>query len=252
MVRLGAQVVKNVTGYNLTRLLVGSRGTLGLISTVSLRLFPRPPASATLTIACGERERAFAILDDLAARRLQPVSAEYCEGVEGPLGSGPTLYIGAEGRSATVARHLAELRALAADRGAQTTLELEATAEQELWQRVTAIASGPLPVATLRLQLVALPAELQTALAHAATAATAHGLNLTLSAHALSGVAYLSVHGPTTELIPFQRTLEQHWPHVELRAGPGLRTEHPLWEQGTAPELTRALKETIDPCRAFV
>ena len=252
MVRLGAQVVKNVTGYNLTRLLVGSRGTLGVIGTVSLRLFPRPPASATLAIACGERERAFAILDDLAACRLQPVSVEYCEGVEGLLGTGPTLFIGAEGRPATVARHMAELRTLAAHHAALATLTLEAAAEQELWQRVTAIASGELPVATLRIQLVALPVDLQTVLAHAATAATTHGLKLALSARALTGVAYLWVHGPTAELVPFQRTLEQRWPHIELLGGPGLRSERPLWEQGSAPELNRALKETIDPCRAFV
>jgi hypothetical protein len=147
---------------------------------------------------------------------------------------------------------MAELRTLAAHHAALATLTLEAAAEQELWQRVTAIASGELPVATLRIQLVALPVDLQTVLAHAATAATTHGLKLALSARALTGVAYLWVHGPTAELVPFQRTLEQRWPHIELLGGPGLRSERPLWEQGSAPELNRALKETIDPCRAFV
>lgn len=78
--RLGAQVVKNVTGYDLVKLFVGSRGTLGVIATVSLRVFPRPPASATCLITTPNRTAALALLDALAASRLQPTAAELLEG----------------------------------------------------------------------------------------------------------------------------------------------------------------------------
>jgi glycolate oxidase FAD binding subunit len=44
----GGQVMKNVAGYDVSRLLAGSLGTLGLILEVSLKVLPRPPAEMTL------------------------------------------------------------------------------------------------------------------------------------------------------------------------------------------------------------
>lgn len=46
----GGQVMKNVAGYDVSRLVAGSLGTLGLIAEVSLKLAPRPPAERTLRL----------------------------------------------------------------------------------------------------------------------------------------------------------------------------------------------------------
>ena len=43
--------MKNVVGYDLTQLLVGSEGTLAIITEIILRLVPKPPARATLRAA---------------------------------------------------------------------------------------------------------------------------------------------------------------------------------------------------------
>ncbi len=48
VVRTGGRTVKNVAGYELTRLFVGSEGTLGIITEATLRLRPRPPPATTL------------------------------------------------------------------------------------------------------------------------------------------------------------------------------------------------------------
>jgi len=59
MVTGGARVVKNVTGYDLPRLMVGSFGSLGIITSVCLKLWPIPEASAT--VSTNDPERALAI-----------------------------------------------------------------------------------------------------------------------------------------------------------------------------------------------
>ncbi|MCY1032283.1 FAD-binding protein [Corallococcus sp. BB11-1] len=51
VVRTGGRTVKNVAGYDLTRLFVGSEGTLGIITEATLRLRPRPPKATTLLAA---------------------------------------------------------------------------------------------------------------------------------------------------------------------------------------------------------
>jgi glycolate oxidase len=57
IVRTGGRTVKNVTGYDLTKLIVGSEGTLAIITEATLRLIPKPKSSETL----------MAVFDDLVA-----------------------------------------------------------------------------------------------------------------------------------------------------------------------------------------
>lgn len=59
IIRTGGKTLKNVTGYDLTRLMCGSEGTLGIITEITLRLVPMPPAKATL-------QAMFSNLDDAA------------------------------------------------------------------------------------------------------------------------------------------------------------------------------------------
>ena len=65
----GGKVVKNVAGYDLARLVCGSRGTLALIARASFRLHPLPRASRTLVV---ETDDAPTVAATLLASQLQP------------------------------------------------------------------------------------------------------------------------------------------------------------------------------------
>lgn len=56
LLRFGGQVMKNVAGYDVSRLMVGAYGTLGVLLEISLKVLPRPAVSFTLMHECLEAE----------------------------------------------------------------------------------------------------------------------------------------------------------------------------------------------------
>ncbi len=54
--RFGGQVMKNVAGYDVSRLMAGSWGQLGVLTEVSLKVLPVPPAEATLRFECSQSD----------------------------------------------------------------------------------------------------------------------------------------------------------------------------------------------------
>lgn len=56
VLNFGGQVMKNVAGYDVSRLIAGSLGTLGVIAEVTLKVLPKPVAETTLVFACDATE----------------------------------------------------------------------------------------------------------------------------------------------------------------------------------------------------
>lgn len=56
ILRFGGRVIKNVAGYDVSRLMVGAYGTLGVLLEISLKVLPRPAASLTLMQECTKAE----------------------------------------------------------------------------------------------------------------------------------------------------------------------------------------------------
>jgi len=54
--KFGGQVIKNVAGYDVSRLMVGALGTLGVLLQASLKVLPKPQAELTLQFECTEAE----------------------------------------------------------------------------------------------------------------------------------------------------------------------------------------------------
>ena len=75
-VALGGRVVKNVAGFDIVRLLVGSQGRLGRISQVTLRLHHRPPADRSIVAVADAPIKLAALADAWAASSLDLASLE--------------------------------------------------------------------------------------------------------------------------------------------------------------------------------
>lgn len=76
---LGGKLVKNVTGYNLIGLLVGSEGTLGVVTKIILRLIPLPKIQTDLLVPYDDFQAAADTVSDILSHRILPTTIEFME-----------------------------------------------------------------------------------------------------------------------------------------------------------------------------
>ncbi len=79
IITLGGKLVKNVTGYNLIGLLVGSEGTLGVVTKIILRLIPLPKVQADLLVPYDDFQAAADTVSDIISHRILPTTIEFME-----------------------------------------------------------------------------------------------------------------------------------------------------------------------------
>jgi glycolate dehydrogenase FAD-binding subunit len=107
-VRGGGKVVKNVAGFDLPKIAVGSLGTLGMIATATFRLHPLPEAVRMLSVRTGRSGMVRTLARELIARRMEPSAvAAYDDS------GGYELYVVFEGFEAGVAEQAGRFAALA-------------------------------------------------------------------------------------------------------------------------------------------
>ncbi|MFW6269278.1 MAG: FAD-binding oxidoreductase [Bacillota bacterium] len=85
IVRYGGKtgkLVKDNAGYNLMQLMIGSEGTLGIITEVTLKIYKEPEVSGTLIISYDKREDAFKTVPEILKLGITPVAIEFVENKE--------------------------------------------------------------------------------------------------------------------------------------------------------------------------
>ncbi len=76
VIHTGSKAVKNVVGYDLTQLLVGSEGTLAIVTEITVRLIPKPAAHETLLAGFASITDAVNAVTQLIERRVVPAAVE--------------------------------------------------------------------------------------------------------------------------------------------------------------------------------
>jgi glycolate oxidase len=79
VIRTGGRTHKNKTGFDLTRLFVGSEGLLGIVTEATLKLIPLPPFRATMAVGFGSMKNAVAALQSILAAGFLPSALELAD-----------------------------------------------------------------------------------------------------------------------------------------------------------------------------
>jgi len=156
IVETGSKAVKNVVGYDLTQLLVGSEGTLAIITRVTLRLIPKPPARATLLALFADIRPAVDAVSALIQRRVVPAALELVDADSlaairdhlqqevVPPGTGAVLIVESDGMQAAVDEEIDRVADACRDAGAmRVSLAASDEDRDRLWN-VRRLLSGAL------------------------------------------------------------------------------------------------------------
>ena len=164
VIRTGSKAVKNVVGYDLTQLLAGSEGTLGIITQAVLRLVPKPPAHATLRATFDSVDAAVEAVTELIRARVVPATVElvdgeclaavtrYLGGAElAPPGTAGLLIVEVDGMAQAVAEEARLVEAACRSGGATEVLRAATEDERrELWRVRRELSPALKTIATLK------------------------------------------------------------------------------------------------------
>jgi len=185
LVRGGGKVVKNVAGYDLPKLFVGSCGTLGVIVEVTVKLRPRPDDERLVAIAFDRLKDAGAAVravmaSDLIPNAVELLNAEALRAL-GIAGASAAVVVGFDGVAEQVAWQVEEL-------GRVVSADLPRALPSEVWPRLSGAAAAAFVTPAAVMRLCVLPTQVADVMEQGGEVARAQGLSSSWSAHAGVGV----------------------------------------------------------------
>ncbi len=190
--RAGSHVIKNVAGYDLSKLMHGSLGSLALIAEVIVRLHPRPPASAT-TAGAADAAQATAATLALAASPLEPTAVEWISGDDTDNGQ---LYVRIDGTAVAAEAANRGVADLLAGLGIISEVLSEPAAERAWEAHATAVLGADDQTVV---RIAGLPSDLSALVRHAADAAAQAGLRAQVVSSAALGMHTLCLSGGSVQ-----------------------------------------------------
>jgi glycolate dehydrogenase FAD-binding subunit len=138
----GGKTVKNVSGYDMCKLLIGSYGTLGILCEMTFKLLPLPEKEATLLLSFAGLENADDFVRELRGGQLIPSSLEILNAkavqkMKYPVSIPPNgnflVAIGVEGVTESINRQISEMSEIGKKHGTLEALTLDAEKHQAFW-----------------------------------------------------------------------------------------------------------------------
>ena len=239
--KAGSKVVKNVAGYDLSKLFTGSLGTLGIIVTANFRLHPIPQVSRTVAVEVESREAAAGAAQAMMHTQVEPTAVELRYGEDARL-----LTVLLESIPAGVEEKVEAATFLLNPFGEVRTLS-----DEETGYRDPSTAAEDEAV----IKLSAPPADLADVLGTVLGAAERRGLDQPrITGHAASGVTFVGFSGGDEDArAGFVEELREIWLRrggsVTLQKAPlSLKRRVGAWDRGgDYLGLIRRVKEKFDP-----
>jgi glycolate oxidase FAD binding subunit len=239
--KAGSKVVKNVAGYDLSKLFTGSLGTLGIIVTANFRLHPIPQVSRTVAVEVESPEAAAGAAQAMMHSQVEPTAVE--------------LHYGEDARLLTVL--LESIPAGIEEKVEAASFLLNPFGEVRILSGEETGHLGPSTAAEDEavIKLSAPPADLADVLGTVLGAAERRGLDQPrITGHAASGVTFVGFSGGDEDArAGFVEELREIWLRrggsVTLQKAPlSLKNRVGAWDQGgDYLGLIRRVKEKFDP-----
>jgi D-lactate dehydrogenase len=206
LLRFGAATSKSSMGFDLSRLLIGSEGTLALIVEATLKLVPLAPARASLRALYGDARSAARAVARLMAQPVTPSMLEFMDadcvrlareigGAELPE-AGALLMIEADGTPAELEGALAALRAAAEGEGClEVAVARDATQTEKLWAARKALSPALRSIAAGKINedVVVPVSRIAELVDQVATIAARHALRIVCFGHAGNGNLHVNL-----------------------------------------------------------
>lgn len=263
--RSGGKVVKNVAGYDLNKLYIGSLGTLGIIVEANLKLQPLPVKERTLLLSYANARDALQTVIAILGSLLLPSAIELIDsGAASDMNdffclnlptTGYTLAVNFEGSAATIDRQVDETRLLSRKAGALMGDDLADKDQAQFWQAVREHMRG-----SVTCKVAILVSQIASYLETVESVCRRHKLEAALVGHAGSGILYIELRpsDATPRLVEAIVELRRHAQEargslVVERSPIELKRRISVWgEPGPDFYLMQRLKQQFDPKGTFV